>query len=64
MQFLLLLPELPHAHDGGLLDRDGNAGRFSAVRHGRSLVLSAANAIRRRLGVRQRRPELIELHLS
>jgi hypothetical protein len=53
MQFLLLLPELPHAHDRWLLDRDVGECRSSAVRGGWTLVLSATAAAWRWLGVRQ-----------
>jgi hypothetical protein len=52
MQFLLLLPELPHAHDRWLLDRDVNECRSRAVRGAWTLVLSATAAAWRRLGVR------------
>lgn len=32
MQFLMLLPQIPHAHDGRLWERAVNDGRPSAVR--------------------------------
>lgn len=54
MQFLLLLPKLPHARDGGLLDRGGDDKRSAAVRHGWLFLSTAAAALRRRLGVGKR----------
>jgi hypothetical protein len=59
MQFLLLLPELPHAHRGGFLSGRGNAGRSSTIRQGRSFVLSAAEVVGCRLGVARRLLRLI-----
>ena len=58
MQFLLLLPELPHAHDLRLLDRDLNECRSRAVRCGWTLVSSATAAAWRRLAVRHRWSDL------
>ena len=51
MQFILLLPQLPPADDGRVLERVVNDGRPSAVRYGRTSILSAAGLVRRRLGV-------------
>jgi hypothetical protein len=64
MQFLLLLPQLPHARDSELLDRGVSAGRSDAVRRGRTLILSMVDAIRRRLGMGHRGPALINPHKS
>lgn len=64
MQFLLLLPELPHSHDDGLLDHGVNDRRSSAIRYGRTLILSAADAFRRRLGVGHSRSNQINPRLS
>lgn len=58
MKFLLLLPELPHAHDRWLLDRDVNERRSVAGRGAWTLVLSATAAARRRLAVRRRWSDL------
>ena len=58
MQFLLLLPELPHARDRWLLDRDVNECRSRAVRRGWTLVSSATAAAWRRLAVRHRWSDL------
>jgi hypothetical protein len=64
MRFLLLLPELPRARYGALLDRGINHGRTSAVRRGRTLVLSAADVLGRRLGVGHRRIDPVDPRLS
>jgi hypothetical protein len=61
MQFLLLLPELPHARDRWLLDRDVNECRSSAVGGAWTLVLSATAAAWRRLAVRHRWSDLTML---
>lgn len=51
MQFILLLPQLPPADDGRVLERLVNDGRPSAVRQGRTSMLAAADLVWRRLGV-------------
>jgi hypothetical protein len=51
MQFILLLPQLPHADDGRVLERLVNDGRPSAVRRGRTSMLATADFVWRRLGV-------------
>jgi hypothetical protein len=64
MQFLLLLPQLPHARDIGLLHRGVNDGRSGAVRDRRTLILSTVDVVRRRLGMGRRGAALINTHLS
>lgn len=64
MQFLLLLPELPRARYGALLDHGVNHGRSSAFRHARTLVLSTVGVLGRRLGVGHRRIDPVDPRLS
>jgi hypothetical protein len=64
MQFLLLLPELPRAYDGGFLDRAVNVGRPSIFYHCRTLVLSAVDVAWRQLAGGRRRIDLVNARLS